>query len=118
VPPTPVRARIPQSLDILQHASLQLVLNLHSIQLRIQVQHLLLSELAHLHARVQVVPRHDARADGGPDAEKGLERAGEEAAVGEVAGEEEDLERGSVSGRGWNVWFGRAWAWTELEREG
>ena len=35
--------------------------------------------------------RHDLRGALGPDAEEGLQRAGEQASVGKVAGEEEDL---------------------------
>jgi len=91
MPPASVRARVPQAFDILQNTPLQLVLDLHAVQVGVQVQDLLLRELAHLHVVVQVEARHDLLGDERADAEEGLQGAGHEAPVGEVAGEEEDL---------------------------
>lgn len=75
MPPPPIRPRIPQPLYILQHRPPQLVLDLHPVQRGVEVQHLVLRQLAHLHRPVQVEARHELGAGLGADAEEGLEGA-------------------------------------------
>jgi hypothetical protein len=53
-----------------------------------------LREVPHADGGVQVEARHEAGCEVGAEAEEGLQGGGEEAPVGEVAGEKEDLLRG------------------------
>ena len=70
--PPSVRPRVLQPLYILQYTSLQLVLDLHAVEVGVQVQNLLLREVAHLHCVVEVEAGHYVRGDVGTDAEEGL----------------------------------------------
>lgn len=71
--PTTVSTGIPQSLDIIQHLSAEVVLDLHFRQRRCEFEHLLVGELADLGRRVDIEAGHEPGGVLRTNAEEGLE---------------------------------------------
>lgn len=89
--PTPIRPRIPETLNILQHLSPQVVLDLHAVERGVELEDLCLREFTDAGGVVEVEAGHEAGGGEGTDAEEGLEGLFDEAAFGEVDVEDEDL---------------------------
>jgi hypothetical protein len=71
MPYTAITPYVPQPLDVVQHLSPLVVLNLHAGEVGCQIQELLVLELADLGALVYVVFGHDLGGDDGANAEEG-----------------------------------------------
>lgn len=91
MPPTPVRAHIPQTLDIVHQLPAQIVLQRHFRQRPRQAVDLLLAQGAHACRLVDVEARHQVRAGFGAEPVEGAQRFGDELVFGEGDAEDEDL---------------------------
>ena len=91
MPPTPVRAHIPQPLDVVLHLALQVRFDRHLRQFAGQTVDLLLAQAADARGLVDVEFRHELRADLGAQAVEGFEGARDEGAFEEVDAEDEGL---------------------------
>ena len=73
MPPSPIRTHIAQSLDIAVDLSLQVVLNRHGRELRVQFSGLFAGQRADFGGRMDVVAGHEACGQVGSNAEEGFE---------------------------------------------
>lgn len=71
--PTTVRPRLLHSLDIIQHLSPEIILDIHLGKHGREIEDLLVGELAHSAGRVDVKAREEARGDIVADPEEGLD---------------------------------------------
>lgn len=72
--PSPVCAHVPQTLDITDDGTAQVVVDLHCRKVGVEVEKLLVVELADGGTLVDVELAHDKPRHVGPDAIEGLER--------------------------------------------
>jgi len=91
MPPTPVRAHIPQPFDVVLHLALQVRFDRHLRQFAGQTVDLFLAQAADARGLVDVEFRHELRADLGAQAVEGFEGARDEGAFEEVDAEDEGL---------------------------
>lgn len=73
MPPSAVRPRVPQPLDVVEDLPAEVVLDLHLGQRGRDVEHLLVGQLADLAGRVDVEAGEEARRGVRADAEEGFE---------------------------------------------
>lgn len=98
MPPAPVRAHVPQPLDVLLQLPAQVVAQRHLRQLRTQAGDLLFSQRAHARGPVDVEARHQVLAGLGPDAVEGAQGFRDELAFCEMRAEDVDLGEGGLLG--------------------
>lgn len=84
VPPSSICTHVPQALDVVDDGAAQVVLNLHGGEMGVEVEQLLVVELADGGALVDVEAAHDELRNIGTDAVERLQRFFDEARFGEV----------------------------------
>lgn len=89
--PSPIRAHISQSLDVVLQLPSQIVLQCHRAQFCREGVHLSLAQVANLCSIVDMELRHQVSACEGTDAVEGAEGARDEGGFLEVVAMDEDL---------------------------